>query len=351
MNRRRFLATTVGALAAPTVFAHQRRSAEVVLYSSVDDYLLRNILKAFETDTGVTVKLVGDTEATKTTGLVQRLLAERAHPRADVWWSSEPFGTVRLAEEGLFEPFTSKAEADFGGSWPEGGGLRARDRTWYGFAPRARVIVHNTRRVPPDEAPRRLRDLTDPKWKGRVGMARPEFGTTRGHMAALLHLCGEDAFGAWLRAMKANGLRLYDGNSAVARGAAFGEIDLGLTDTDDVYSAQRQDWPVALVFEPRDDAPPPAGVLCSTGPMAIPSTVARVKGGPNPDAAGALIDFILSERVERLLAASDSRNAPIRESVKRDFPGLALPPGPSLDYSAVAAKVEQAMRLCREALG
>jgi iron(III) transport system substrate-binding protein len=61
---------------------------EVVLYSSVDDFLLREVVAAFEAESGVRVRLVGDTEATKTTGLVERLLAERGRPREDVWWSS-----------------------------------------------------------------------------------------------------------------------------------------------------------------------------------------------------------------------------------------------------------------------
>lgn len=347
MNRRRFLGSAAAALLVPRALA-RRRAGPVVLYSSVDDFLLREFVRDAAKDPGLDIRLVGDTEATKTTGLVERLFSERARPRADVWWSSEPFGTVRLAEAGLLEPCASRAEADFGGSWPAG--LRATDGTWYGFAPRARVIVYNTARIKAADVPRRPSDLARPEWKGRIGMARPEFGTTRGHMAALLDLCGEETFKAWLLALHRNGLRLFDGNAAVARAAAFGEIDAGLTDTDDVYSAQRQGWPVALVME-EPDPPDHPGPLCGRGPIALPNTVARVKGGPNPNGAGLLIDAILSERTERMLARSDSRNAPIRDSVRRDHPELALPPGPALDFAAVAAKADRAIALCRETLG
>lgn len=378
-------ARRVAPSAVPRAVSGSRRAREVILYSSVDDYLLREFVKAARDEAELNVRLVGDTEATKTTGLVLRLLSERANPRADVWWSSEPFGTVKLAREGVLEPCTSRAEADFApapgsgeaqavGGWPAG--LRPADRTWYGFAPRARVIVFSTTRVKPEDVPRTLRALALPAWKDRVAMARPQFGTTRGHMALLAHLYGDEALRAWLLAMKANGLKLYDGNASVVRAIAFGERDAGLTDTDDAYAAQREGWPVDLAFERADEPraegggaggaeaaveggggvpalPAPARsevTLPSPGPMSIPNTVARVKRGPNPAAAAALIDFILSERVERMLAASDSRNAPIRDAVKKDFPALALPPGPAIDFAAVEAKVERAMMICDEVL-
>src|SRR5690606_15422723 len=113
--------------------------------------------------------------------------------------------------------------------------------------------------------------------------------------AAIAHEHGPDALRAWLRAMAANGVRLYDGNATIVRAIAHGEIDLGLTDTDDVWAAQRNGWPVAMVFERRDEpAPSDPAALFSRGPLLIPNTIALVRGGPNPDAARRLVDFLLS---------------------------------------------------------
>jgi iron(III) transport system substrate-binding protein len=324
-----------------------RPEPEVVLYSSVDEYLLRQVIPDFEKDTGIHVRLVGDTEATKTTGLVQRLLAERERPRADVWWSSESLGTIGLAGEGLLEPFTSAAEKDIPGGWPKA--LRAADGTWYGFASRARVIVYNTRRVKAEEAPHRLADFADAKWKGRFGFARPHFGTTRSHVAALEAAWGGEAFGAWLAAIKAGGVRLYDGNSAVVQAVANGEIDAGLTDTDDVWAAQREGWPVEMVFEAADD--PGSSKWWGIGPLALPNTIARVRGGPNPDAAARLIDYALSEHVERVLAASDSHNTPVRESVRAEFQKWAVPPGRGPWAADIAKALPAALKRCDEVLG
>lgn len=333
-------------------------SSQVVLYSSADAEVARLIIDAFEKETGLDVLLVGDTEATKTTGLVQRLLNEKDSPRADVWWSSEPFGTIRLARAGALEPYTGRAtESAFGGAgWPKR--LRASDGTWYGFAQRARVIVYNTDRVKPDEAPRTLAGLAEPRFKGRVGMARPRFGTTGGHMAALAHVFGPDGLRLWLEMMAKNDLRLYDGNMSVVRAVATGELHVGLTDTDDVWAGQRNAWPVDLVYEPNDVAanptasypPPPEAFKVGWGAIVLPNTAALVKGGPNPEAGQRLMDFLLSERAERILAESDSHNVPVHPTLAARFKRYAVPSPLEVDLEQVADRMEEALRICDEVL-
>ncbi len=319
----------------------------VVVYVSVDDVVARPILEAFEEETGIAVEMRGDTEATKNTGLVQRLRAERESPRADVFWSSEVFLTIKLAEEGLLRPFEHEMVAD----WP--GRLRDEDRLWHAFAQRARVIAYNTERVPEEEAPRELLELMDERWRGRVVMARPQFGTTRGHMAALDAVWSSGGFEHWLRAMQKNGLRLVDGNATVVRMVAGGEADVGLTDTDDVWAGQREGWPVGLTYA-RHRHPVVVGVSAGAenriGVLTIPNTVSLIEGGPNPEAGEALAAFLLSPRVERMLAESDSHNIPIRPELAAEFPEYAVPDPMDLSYEAIADHMDEAMRLCDEVL-
>lgn len=320
--------------------------AQVVLYTSCDAPLLGPVLEPFEAETGLRVRVVSDTEAGKSTGLVQRLLAERDSPRADVWWSNEHLTTALLAREGLLEPFAVRGEADFPGGWPEH--LRAPDRTWYGFALRARVIAYNSNRLTRASVPTRLRDLTDAAWAGKVGMARPQFGTTRTHIAALVAVAGESQVRDWLSQMKAQGLRLYDGNSGVVQAIAHGEIEIGLTDTDDCFAADANNWPVAFVFETPDKQGARFTGLPSPGPLAIPNTVARLRGSPNPNHAQRLADYLISSRVERLLAQSDSRNLPVRESLAKEFPRQTIPQPASVTPGDLAAAQAGADRLIAE---
>jgi iron(III) transport system substrate-binding protein len=328
-----------------------------VLYSSVDEPLLRELVADYMKESGERVMVVGDTEATKTTGLVQRLIAERERPRCDVWWSNEPFGTIGLAGQGLFEPLKIvPALRELG--WPPE--LIGSNDAWVGFAQRARVIVYNTERLSRDEAPTSLTDLLRPELNGRVGIARPEFGTTRGHMAALVAAHGPDRTRAYLRALKDHGVRLYDGNSVVVRAVAGGEIDVGLTDTDDVFAGQRNGWKVDFTLERIDDRSatgqwPPAltgeGTLPSIGPLVIPNTIARVRGGPNPEAAERLIEYLLSERLERLMAESEARNIPVRPGLAARLKTIAISRPMQVRLEEVEARVEEALAIAAETIG
>jgi len=315
----------------------------VVLYTSTDDAFARAVVEAFETETGVRVELVGDTEATKTTGLVTRLQAEAGSPRCDVWWSSEPLGTILLAESGVLEP--GGMEGTVPADWPDE--LVGDGWDWVGFAERGRVFVYATDRV--EEPPTTLAELTGPAWRGRVGMARPQFGTTRGHMALLHARWGEARFSDWLGAMRENGVRLYDGNARVVRAVYEGEIDAGLTDTDDVWVAIANGWPVGMTWDAAPDGAD--GRWPSPGPTTIPNTVGIIRGGPNPEHARTLAAFLVSERVERLLAASDSRNIPVHADARAAFSELRPPEGGDRpDYRDAHAAVPAAMDACRRVL-
>lgn len=315
----------------------------VVLYTSADDAFAQAVAEAFEAEHGVRVELVGDTEATKTTGLVTRLQAEADSPRCDVWWSSEPMGTILLAESGVLKPGGMRGTVPE--DWPAE--LVGEGWDWVGFGERGRVFVYATDRV--EEPPTTLAELTRPEWKGRIGMARPQFGTTRGHMALLHAAWGADAFTEWLQAAEDNGLRLYDGNARVVRAVYEGEIDAGLTDTDDVWVAIANSWPVAMAWDATEPESHPRWP--SLGPTTIPNTVAIVRGGPNPGLARTLAAFLVSERVERLLAESDSRNIPVHPAAREAFSELT-PPGdaPRPDYRDAHASVTDAMDACARVL-
>ncbi len=350
VSRRVFCASGALALAAPilaplSACTRSAKPARLVLYCSADAEYAIQIIGRFQERVGVQVDPVFDTEATKTTGLVNRLLAEKSRPRADVWWSSEPLGTIRLARAGVFAPYrSSAAEASLPGGWPAVLKDDSATPLWYAFGDRARVFVRNTRIVPEADAPRTLDDLLHPRFAGRVGIARPQFGTTRGHMAAALATRGEAAFVAWLRGLRSANVRLLDGNAAVARAVATGELHIGLTDSDDVFAGQAQGWPIELSFE----RPPPEPTL-----VLIPNTVARIAGNPAGDAAHALVDYLLSADAQRALALTPSRNLPVDPDLRRELGGWYpsdLPPQ-SIAMARIADHVEPAIALCERELG
>jgi ABC-type Fe3+ transport system substrate-binding protein len=86
--------------------------------------------------------------------------------------------------------------------------------------------------------------------------------------------------------------------------------------------------------------------------MLVPNSVALVKGAPHPDAAGKLIDFLLSEATERTLAASESHNVPVRPTVAAEFGEFAPPEGTTApDMKAVEGSVSRALEIWKEEMG
>ena len=310
------------------------RDRQVVLYCSVDQAIAEPIVAAFEKRTGIEVLARYDTEQSKTVGLVAKIRAEAGSPAADVFWSNEVFHTVRLAGEGLL----ARYEAEDVREWPR----RYADPQgrWHGFALRWRVIGYHSGQVSAEDAPKRLEELRDARWKGKIAMARPAFGTTGGDVASWFANYGPEQAREILRSLKANGVRMVDGNSTAVRMVATGQALVCLTDTDDVYAAKKRGWPVAM--NPLDQG--------GRGALSIPNTAALVKGGPNPATARELMAFLLSEDVEEMLAASDAHNMPVRPALAKRF--AAYDVGRTLDigYERVAQELPRAIREAGEIL-
>lgn len=333
-----FLAVALAAL-LPCLLLSCSKSSDpdartVVLYCSVDQEIAEPIIAEFEKQSGIKVLARFDTEASKTVGLVQKIKAEAASPVADVFWSSEIFHTIRLARDSLLAPYSSDATKD----WPA---LYAdADGRWYGFALRARVIAYSADRVSAEDAPKSLEDVLDGKWKGRLVMAAPEFGTTGGDVASWFAHYGPARARQILEGLKANEMRIVAGNSTAVRMVATGRADVCFTDTDDVYAAQRNGWPVAMNF--LDQA--------GDGVLTIPNTAAVINGATHPEEAAKLMDFLLSEHVERMLVRSDSHNSPINKALAEQFKLYAIAKPLDIDYGKIADQLPMAIQMAREIL-
>lgn len=275
------------------------RPPDVVLYTSVDQVFAEEVIKEVETQTGMRVALLTDTEATKTVGLVQRLIAERPRPQADVFWSSEILNTIALKQRGILEEYRSPSASSIPMRFKD------PDGTWVGFAVRARVVVYNTDKVKREDAPKSLEELTSSRWRGKVAVASPLFGTSLTHAAILFESWGNERAKKYFAALRGSDALVVDGNSMVRDLVARGEALVGLTDTDDVYVGIAKGWPIDIVLMDQD----------GLGACIIPNTVAVIRGGPNPKNAKRLVDFLLSEHVERMLAKSDSHNSPVRSTI------------------------------------
>jgi len=312
----------------------------VVVYCSVDIGFAEPILDDFTRETGIRVHRQFDTEAGKTTGLLHKLLAERQNPRADVWWSSEIFGTMQLAADGVLDAYRPTTADDIPRQY------RDRADRWTAFGLRGRVLAYDPKRTRAEDLPRRWCDLVDPKYRGRVAMADPRFGTTRGHMATLLSLWGEPAMMKFYEGLRGNGFHRSDGNSHSVLMLVRGVVDYAATDTDDVIVAQQRGDSIAMVYPDLDT---PDGKGPAAGTLWIPCSVALVNGAPHGSVARKLIDYLASAKIEERLYASDSRNVPVRPGLRKKL-GASAPGESDVDYAAAAAMLDRSDALVTDVL-
>lgn len=312
-------------------------SAEaVVAYTSVDQVFSEPIFRDCERRSGLAVRGLFDTEETKSTGVLNRIVAEANKPRADIFWSGDPVRPFVLIRRGLVQPYRSPAAKGL----PQA--FRARDGSWTGFAARARVLLVNRKLVAADAGPSSIRDLADPRWKGKTAIANPLFGTTTMHVAALFSAWGAKRAKAFLEQLKENGTRVASSNGEVKRLVASGEIAFGLTDTDDAHEATAEGAPVRVVFPDQE----------GMGTLVMPSVAVLIKGGPHPRAGRRLIDCLLSGEVERRMAER-AAHMPLR-------PGVRAPTGVrsveriramKVDYAEVARTMERIQPWLRQWVG
>lgn len=270
---------------------------EVVVYTSVDQPFSEPVFRAFEKEAGIAVRAVYDTEEAKSTGVVNRLIAEAGHSRADVFWSGDPVRPFLLIKRRIVEPYDSPKAADVPAQF------KAADGMWTGSAARARVLLVNKKRVPPGEMPKSIRDLADSRWKGRTAIANPLFGTTTMHVAALASVWGDERLRAFLDALRSNDVRVASSNGEVRRLVAAGEVAFGLTDTDDANEALKDGADVEVVYPDQD----------GEGTLLMPTAVVLI-AGPNRENGKRLVDYLVSADVERQMSQA-AAHMPLRPSV------------------------------------
>lgn len=272
----------------------------VIIYAAQDQVYAEPILKDFEQQTGIKVRALFDSEATKTVAIANRLLAERGHPQCDVYWGNEELRTRQLAAQNVFR----------------------QTNGWAAFGYRSRRIAMSAA-TNVTLMPKSLLDLTNAAFRGQVALAYPLFGSTATHLLALRQHWGAAGFENWCRVLAANKPFIVDGNSVSARMAGKGQVAVALTDSDDIAAEVREGGklrPLPLDAES----------------LLLPNTVAMIRGAPNPAAAQRLFEHLQSRAVtEKLVQAGALEGASAAE-----VPVATLKP----DWDALLRNLEFATR-------
>jgi iron(III) transport system substrate-binding protein len=248
----------------------------VTVYTSQDEEYADPLFKLFEAESGIRVLAVYDSEAVKTVGLANRILAEQSNPQCDVFWNNEELRTRLLASKNVFE----------------------KTNGWVQLGYRTRRLAINSNLVAnAAAAPVNFSDATNAIWRGKVALAYPLFGTTATHFLALRQYWGDAAWREWCKALVANKPFLVDGNSVAAKLVGTGEAIIGFTDSDDAMAEQREGNPVALV---------PIG----NESLVIYNTAGVVRGCPHQEAAEKFMKFLRRPETQQTLVGCHALESP-----------------------------------------
>ena len=253
---------------------------ELVVYSGRSKGLVHPIIKQFEKETGITVKV----RYGNTAQLAVALLEEGKKSPADLFWAQDAGALGAVSKHGLFQALPESALMTVPAKF------RNADRTWTATSGRARVLAYAPARVKAEELPNSIFDLTDAKWQGRVGWA-PQNASFQAFVTAMRVLEGEEKTAEWLRGMKANGAKSYPKNTPIIRALAAGEIDLGLPNHYYLMRFKKSDssFPVEQTFFGAGDP----GNLVNVAGIGI------LKSSTHAEEVNTFVEYLLSPKVQQ----------------------------------------------------
>jgi iron(III) transport system substrate-binding protein len=305
----------------------------LVVYSGRSEPLIQPVIEAFQKRyPGVEIRLKSGSNSE----LANALIEEAANPVADVFITTELFTAQSLAAQGVFQSYRPAGADQFLA------GFAGPDDLWTGLTRRARVILYNTELVAPDEAPKSIFELGDPKWKGQVAAAGSTNGSMQAQIAALRQLIGEQAAAAWLQSLLENEATFFGGHTDVRKAVGAGEFKLGLVNHYYYHLQQAEGSPVGVIYP--DQGQGQIGLITNATAAGI------LKGAPNLPAAQAFLDFLASAEGQELFAGLNYEY-PLRRDVALR-PGVAPLEGfrlaqvdivqAALDFGATLDLIEQA---------
>lgn len=258
-------------------------SGELVVYTSRAESLFKPVLEEFN-------KAYSNIKVTMLTGnngaLAAKLLEERTNPQADVLINSDNLTMASLAAQGIFEPNDSQAVAAVPTEY------RAEDGSWAALTLRPRVIMYNTNMLKPEDLPKSMMDLADPKWKGKIGAADSTNGAMMAQLVVMRNLLGEQQTEAFVKGLVANDTKFFGGHTEVRKAVGAGEFPLGLVNHYYYYLSKAEGAPVGIIYPDQDGM----GLIVNSTNAGI------VKGNRNPALAKLFVDFMLSPAGQKVYA-------------------------------------------------
>jgi iron(III) transport system substrate-binding protein len=304
----------------------------LVVYSGRQEALVEGILERFEEESGIDVEV----RYANTAELAGQLIEEGERSPADLFFSQDGGALGALAKNGQLATLPDNVlnQVDQG--------YRGRDGNWVGVSGRARVMVYDPEQVSPQEVPDSVFELTDPEWKGRVGLA-PSNASFEAFVTAMRVLEGEDATQEWLQGMADNDPQLFDNNILVLEAVNEGQVAVGLIN--------HYYWFEQVAEEGQDAVSARLKFLKNGDPGALVNVagVGILESADKPDEALQLTEYLLSTEGQEYFA-QETKEYPLVDGVAtaEGVPPLASLDPPDIDLADLDT-LEQTLEMIEEA--
>lgn len=300
---------------------------EVMVYTSIypdiiDKMCKPNVAKAFP-NLNVTW-FQGGTEKVKTK-IAGEVKAQKIG--ADVLMVADPSYYLALKKDKLLLDYVSPNQKDV---------VTDKDKAgaWTSVRISNMIIAYNKDKMKEADAPKSWKDLTDPKWKGKIAMPNPMLsGTAYVAVGALADKYGWEYFDK----LKANGIRIEEGNSAIQNKLLTGEYAAAMILEENILKlADLKKEPLKVIY-------PADGIICVPSPIAIFNTT------KNQEGAKALVDWWLSKEGQEAVVKGwmHSVRGDVKPPVGAPELKTLLPNAVKVDWEKLAtqdAQIKEAFR-------
>ena len=287
-------------LLVATLLAPALHAAELVVYTERKEPLVKPIFEQYTRETGTEIRILSDGAPV----LIERLAAEGANTRADLFMSVDAGSLWQAAERGLLAPVAS---AKLDAAVPAH--LRDPQGRWFALSQRARTIIYSTERVKPAELST-YEDLADPKWKGRLCLRSAKKVYNQSLVATMIERLGAERTEQDVRGWVANlATPSFADDTLLAQAIAAGQCYVGLVNTYYVGRLQHDDpaFPVQVFWANQDDA----------GTHVNVSGAGVVAASKHKAEAQAFLEWLASEEVQHEFAAVNFEY-PVRQGIALD---------------------------------
>jgi iron(III) transport system substrate-binding protein len=263
----------------------------ITLYSGRNENLIGPLLEQFTAETGIRVEVrYGDTAQ-----MAAQLLNEGDRTPADVYLAQDAGALGAVAKAGMFATLPQEVLDKVPATY------RATDGEWVGVTGRSRVLIYNPDLVDADELPESVLELTEPQWRGRIGLA-PTNGSFQAFVTALRVQHGDEVARDWLEGMAANDPQIREGNGPIVADVIDGRIEAGLVNHYYLFERAKElgvemdEVSARLHYFPNGDT----GALVNVSGVGVLAHAAD-----NPDVR-AFVDYLLSDAGQRYFTEETS---------------------------------------------